>query len=147
MGQGAEVKTDEVRAELVVHAPEGVSPGKPLWLGLLIRHAPEWHTYWMNPGDSGLATTLSWELPAGTSAGADRVADAEAPARRAARQLRLRRHAAAAGARHGGADFRGASLDVKLRADWLVCKVECLPQSGEFSLRVPAAASTVAHAA
>ena len=69
-GQGAEVKTDEVRAELVVHAPDGVSPGKPLWLGLLIQHAPEWHTYWVNAGDSGLATTLSWELPAGTSPGA-----------------------------------------------------------------------------
>ena len=69
-GQGSTVTTDEVRAELVAHAPDGVVAGKPLRLGLLIRHAPGWHTYWRNPGDSGQATTLSWELPPGTSAGA-----------------------------------------------------------------------------
>ena len=28
-----------------------------------------WHTYWKNPGDSGLATSLSWTLPAGFAAG------------------------------------------------------------------------------
>ena len=69
-GQGATVKTEQVRAELVAHAPDGVVAGKPLRLGLLIRHAPDWHTYWRNAGDSGLPTTLSWELPAGASAGA-----------------------------------------------------------------------------
>ena len=147
IGQGAEVKTDEVRAQLVVHAPDGVSPGKPLWLGLLIRHAPEWHTYWMNPGDSGLATTLSWELPAGTSAGA---IEWPVPKRLPVGPL----------VNYGyegtlllsvpvtvAPDFRASSLDVKLRADWLVCKVECLPQSGEFRVRVPSAASTVLHEA
>ncbi|HWV59622.1 MAG TPA: protein-disulfide reductase DsbD domain-containing protein, partial [Sphingopyxis sp.] len=30
---------------------------------------PGWHTYWRNPGDSGGATELTWELPAGFSAG------------------------------------------------------------------------------
>jgi DsbC/DsbD-like thiol-disulfide interchange protein len=65
--QSAVVKTDEVRAELVAHAPEGVSAGKPVWLGLAIDHAPHWHTYWKNPGDSGLPTTLTWQLPAGNS--------------------------------------------------------------------------------
>ncbi|HET9206299.1 MAG TPA: protein-disulfide reductase DsbD domain-containing protein, partial [Burkholderiaceae bacterium] len=64
------VKTDEVQAQLVAHAPEGVAAGKPLWLGLLLRHAPQWHTYWKNPGDSGLPTTLAWKLPTGVSAGA-----------------------------------------------------------------------------
>ena len=42
--------------------------------------------------------------------------------------------------------FAAPSLEVRLRAGWLVCKVECLPQSGDFSLRLPTAASTVAHA-
>ena len=31
---GAVVTTEQVRAELVAHAPEGVVAGKPLWLGL-----------------------------------------------------------------------------------------------------------------
>ncbi|MBC7940485.1 MAG: protein-disulfide reductase, partial [Chitinophagaceae bacterium] len=67
--QGATVTTPQVRAELVAHAPEGVSAGKPVWLGLKIDHQPHWHTYWKNPGDSGLPTALEWTLPAGVTAG------------------------------------------------------------------------------
>ena len=52
------VETDEVRAELLAYAPEGVSPGKPAWLGLSLQHRSGWHTYWKNPGDSGLATQM-----------------------------------------------------------------------------------------
>ena len=60
------VTTPHVRAELVAHAPDGVGPGKPLWLGLAIAHQPGWHTYWKNPGDSGLPTQLEWrQLPPG----------------------------------------------------------------------------------
>ena len=63
------VVTPHVRAELVAQAPDGVGPGKPLWLGLSITHQPDWHTYWKNPGDSGLPTELTWQLPAALDAG------------------------------------------------------------------------------
>ena len=53
-----EVKTEHVKAELIVHAPEGVQPGGKFWVGLSLEHAPHWHTYWKNSGDSGLPTTL-----------------------------------------------------------------------------------------
>jgi DsbC/DsbD-like thiol-disulfide interchange protein len=33
------------------------------------------------------------------------------------------------------AGFSGDTLDVKLRAEWLVCKDVCIPESGEFALR------------
>jgi thiol:disulfide interchange protein len=144
---GAAVKTDEVQAQLVAHAPEGVAPGKPLHLGLLIRHAPEWHTYWKNPGDSGLPTTLEWKLPTGVTTGA---IEWPTPKRLPVGPLvnygyegtvLLPVAAAVAPA------FRGERLDIGLKAEWLVCKEVCIPQSGEFQLSVPAAASTVAHAA
>ena len=59
------VTTPHVRAELMAHAPDGVAPGAPVWVGLQLAHQPEWHTYWKNAGDSGLPTTLSWTLPPG----------------------------------------------------------------------------------
>jgi DsbC/DsbD-like thiol-disulfide interchange protein len=40
-----------------------------VWVGLQLQHQPEWHTYWKNPGDSGLPTQLDWTLPAGIEAG------------------------------------------------------------------------------
>jgi DsbC/DsbD-like thiol-disulfide interchange protein len=57
------VDTGQVRAELLAHAPQGVAPGATVWLGLRLQHAPHWHTYWKNPGDSGLPTELTWTCP------------------------------------------------------------------------------------
>ena len=49
----AVVATEQVRAELVAYAPQGIGKDKPLTLGLVLQHQPHWHTYWKNPGDSG----------------------------------------------------------------------------------------------
>lgn len=140
------VKTDQVRAELVAHAPQGVQAGQPLWLGLRIEHQPHWHTYWKNPGDSGLATTLNWTLPAGFSVG-----EIEWPT---PRQLPVGplmnfgyegtlllpvRVTVPAG-------FRQTGLQVKLDAQWLVCKEVCIPEGGQFVLDLPAQAATAGWA-
>ena len=139
------VKTDEVQAQLVAHAPDGVAAGKPLWLGLLIRHAPQWHTYWKNPGDSGLPTTLAWKLPNGVSAGAIEWPTPQrlpiGPLMNYGYEGTVLLPVAATVA----PTFAGDRLDIGLNAEWLVCKEVCIPQAGEFRLSVPAAASTVAH--
>ena len=54
------VATERTRAELLAHAPEGLEPGKPVWVGLQLAHQPDWHSYWKNSGDSGLPTRLEW---------------------------------------------------------------------------------------
>ncbi len=144
---GAVVTTDQVRAELVAHAPDGVAPGKTVWLGLAIRHAPEWHTYWKNPGDSGLPTTLDWQLPAGVSAGA---IDWPRPQRLPIGPLMnygYKGELLLPVPLQIPAGFAAASLDVKLRADWLVCREICIPETGNFRLAVAAAGSTTADAA
>jgi len=143
----AVVTTDQVRAELLAHAPEGVAPGKPLWLGLAIDHAPHWHTYWKNPGDSGLPTTLEWTLPPGFVAG-----EIEWPTPRKLPVGPLMNFG------HEGRlllpvrvtvpeGFSGATLAVRLRADWLVCKDVCIPEGGDFALEIPTQAATSSHAA
>jgi hypothetical protein len=57
-----------------------------------------WHTYWRNPGDSGLPTTLDWKLPTGIAAGRRVARAALLPA--GPHELRLRRRKAAAGNDH-----------------------------------------------
>jgi thiol:disulfide interchange protein/DsbC/DsbD-like thiol-disulfide interchange protein len=142
-----QVTTPQVRAELVAHAPEGVAPGKPLWLGLLIDHQPHWHTYWKNPGDSGLPTTLAWQLPAALQAG-----DIQWPTPRKLPigplmnfgyegKLLLPVPVTVSTAPTGD------TLAVQLKADWLVCKDVCIPESGEFTLNLPVKAATAAHGA
>ncbi|MCW5609408.1 MAG: thioredoxin family protein [Rubrivivax sp.] len=145
--QGAVVTTPQVRAELVAHAPEGVTPGKPLWLGLKIDHQPHWHTYWKNPGDSGLPTTFEWTLPAGVTAG---EIEWPTPSRLPIGPLMNYGYEGTLllpVAVTVPADFRGDALQVALRADWLVCKDVCIPEGGDFRLSVPARAATAGHGA
>jgi thiol:disulfide interchange protein DsbD len=75
-----------VQAELIAHAPEGLGPGKLAWLGLRA-HQKDWHTYWKNPGDSGLPTELRWELP--PRCGRGRLARSAPVPHRPTGQLRL----------------------------------------------------------
>lgn len=60
----APVRSDHLDIELVSETTT-IVPGKTAWLGLVLRHDPHWHTYWINPGDSGLPTRLIWTLPSG----------------------------------------------------------------------------------
>src|SRR5687768_14820577 len=61
------VQTHHLTSQLVAESTAAV-PGTPLTLGLLLEHDPHWHTYWRNPGDSGLPTELALSLPAGVAA-------------------------------------------------------------------------------
>ena len=154
-GAGAAAKsvvtTDQVRAELMAHAPEGVEPGKPVWVGLQITHKPEWHTYWKNSGDSGLPTVLEWTLPAGVTAG-----DIAWPTPKKIPIGTLANYG------YEGTvvlpvpltitpQFKpgllSGELDIKLKAAWLVCKKECIPEEGEFVLKLPVKSTTAINGA
>ena len=108
-----------------------------------------WHTYWKNSGDSGLATSLTWTLPVGVMAG-----DIAWPVPKKLPIGNLANYG------YEGTvllpvplsitpDFKptglNAELEIKLRASWLVCKLECVPQDGEFVLRLPNKGSTAIH--
>lgn len=142
---GSVVDTGQVRAELLTHAPEGAGPGQTVWLGLLLDHAPKWHTYWQNPGDSGLPTELEWTLPEGVSAGPIQWST---PTKFPLGTL----------ANYGYGDrvllpvaltvdarFEGTQIDVGLYASWLACHTECIPEEGQFSARLPVNTSTAQH--
>jgi thiol:disulfide interchange protein DsbD len=143
----AVVTTPQVRAELVAHAPEGVAAGKPLQLGLLIAHKPHWHTYWKNPGDSGLATTLAFTLPAGFTAGEIGWPTPSKLPLGPLMNFGYEGTVLLPVAVQVPAGFAGETLPVKLRADWLVCKDVCIPEGGDFELTVPAKAATAGHGA
>ncbi len=146
---GSVVTTPRVKAELVAMAAEGIAPGRPIWLGLQLSHIEGWHTYWKNPGDSGLPTELQWTLPKGVSAG-----DIAWPIP----------HKFPIGtlANYGytgtvllpvpmvvSPDFKPSinnDITVNLHATWLVCSKECIPEEGNFELRIPANVSTATNA-
>ena len=46
-----------------------VVPGEPFLVGVRLKMAPGWHTYWKYPGDAGIPTDIKWQLPEGWRAG------------------------------------------------------------------------------
>ena len=46
-----------------------IGPGQSFWVRSELDIRDGWHTYWRNPGDSGEATKLTWQLPPGFTAG------------------------------------------------------------------------------
>ncbi|MCP5524948.1 MAG: thioredoxin family protein [Verrucomicrobiales bacterium] len=44
-------------------------PGTTLLAGIQLKMEPGWHTYWRNPGETGIATEVKWTLPDGITAG------------------------------------------------------------------------------
>ena len=146
---GSVVTTPYVRAELLAHAPQGVAPGQPLWLGLQITHQPEWHTYWKNPGDSGLPTELVWTLPAGLDAG--EIAwplPQKIPIGTLANYgyegtVLLPVPVTVASTFAPGPLTKDATIE--LRASWLVCRKECIPEEGVFTLQLPIQSTTALH--
>jgi thiol:disulfide interchange protein len=138
------VTTDQVRAELLAWAPEGVEPGKPVWVGLQLTHQPEWHTYWKNSGDSGLPTQLDWQLPAGIDAGEIAWPTPKKIPIGTLANYGYEKTVLLPVPLTVAPGFAGNQLDVKLKAAWLVCRKECIPQEGDFALSIPVRSSTAA---
>ena len=136
------VTTDQVRAELMAFAPEGVEPGKPVWVGLQIAHQPEWHTYWKNSGDSGLPTVLEWQLPAGITAGDIAWSTPKKIPIGTLANYGYENTVLLPVPLTVSKNFSGTQLDIQLKAAWLVCKKECIPQEGDFTLTIPVKSST-----
>jgi DsbC/DsbD-like thiol-disulfide interchange protein len=65
----AETAADAHANVRLISEQAAIVPDKELWVGLLFDLEDGWHTYWVNPGDSGEAPRIDWELPAGFQAG------------------------------------------------------------------------------
>jgi len=139
----AEDHQPKVHAELVA-AVENIQPGVPFSVGLHQRIAPGWHTYWKNPGDSGEPTRITWTLPAGFTASEIRWPVPEAnpvgPLMNFGYSDSLLLPVTITPPR----SLSGESVELKARANWLVCEEICIPESAELSLTLPISADQAA---
>src|SRR5664279_5701955 len=129
----APVKTQHVEAELVPERTAFV-PGQTTTVALRLRMEDGWHTYWQNPGDSGLPTTLAWTLPAGVTAG-----PIQWPAPHALPVGPLVNYGYEGEVLHlvelkATPALAAGNATLKARADWLVCRETCIPDGADLTL-------------
>jgi thiol:disulfide interchange protein/DsbC/DsbD-like thiol-disulfide interchange protein len=109
-------------------------------LGLQFQLSPGWHVYWQNPGDAGLAPTISLTLPPETMASPLRW---PVPRRLAEGPVTTYGYEKAVllpftvTPSHSA----GGSLPITASANWLVCRDICVPESGHFRLDLPIGAA------
>jgi thiol:disulfide interchange protein DsbD len=138
--ESAPVRSARSVATLVAEVDQA-GAGEAFRIGLRLRLAPGWHTYWRNPGDAGAPAEIALALPAGAAAG-----PIEWPAPRRIPYGPLVNHGytgevllplrvtAPASIAPGG------TLHIEAEATWLACAEICVPEEGRFRLDLPVVA-------
>ncbi len=137
-GVSASVQQPHVTAELISETTY-VQAGKPFLVALHLHMDPGWHTYWINPGDAGLATTIKWTLPEGWTAGPIQWPTPE-----------IHKMGPLTTYGYGGDVYLLTAItpptkdvlrwpewiSITAHADWLVCQEECIPGKADFTLKL-----------
>jgi thiol:disulfide interchange protein DsbD len=130
------VKASHLKAELVSEYQD-LTPGQTVKLALHFIPDEHWHTYWQNPGDSGLATSIEWTLPEGVVAGAIRWPAPMAISVPPLMNYGFEGPTILVTELKVPADFKSSELNIKAKVDWLVCKEVCIPADAQFELNLP----------
>ena len=131
--QGKELVKASLQADTAA-----IAPGKPFNVGLLLRMAPGWHTYWKFSGDAGLPTEIKWNLPSGW-----KVGEIQWP-------IPLKTLDPGDIQTYGYQDeimliqqitppdkIDNSPVKFSAQADWLVCEKICIPGSANLELELP----------
>ena len=144
----ASVRTEHVEAELVAER-SAVTPGESLTVALRLRMIPHWHTYWRNPGDSGLPTSLNWKLPEGFSAGPIQWPYPQRLPAGPLMNFGYEGEVFLLSELKVPANFSDKTVTISARANWLVCSEDtCIPERADLALQLPVGGGGAsAHAA
>jgi thiol:disulfide interchange protein DsbD len=131
-----------VEASLIAET-RAIVPGEPLHLALRQKIQAGWHTYWLNPGDSGLPTELDLSLPPGFKAAPLQWPIPE-------------RFTSGSVVDYGytgeilipvtietpAALVTGTDIKLTAHASWLACSDICIPEDAALAISIPVAAAT-----
>lgn len=130
-----------VKAELLADTA-AIVPGKRFTVGLLLRMAPGWHTYWKFSGDAGLPTELKWKLPPGWKVGdiqwpipLKTVDPGDIETYGYENEVLLMQEITPP------SKIDGSSAKLSAEASWLVCEKICIPGGTTLQLDLPVAST------
>jgi DsbC/DsbD-like thiol-disulfide interchange protein/cytochrome c biogenesis protein CcdA len=138
--ESAAQESPRARATLVADHL-AIAPGQAFQLGLRIRLAPRWHSYWRHAGDAGAPTEINLTLPEGTQAGAIAWPTPQAIPFGPLMSFGYYGEVVLPMQITPPASLRaGDVFTITAQATWLVCDDVCIPEEGSFKLDLPVAA-------
>jgi thiol:disulfide interchange protein len=130
-GHSNKVTQPHVTAELIA---EPAPAGKPFYVALHLHMDPGWHTYWINPGDAGLATTIKWTLPSGWKAGPIQWPTPEDHSMGPLTTYGYGGDVYLLTTITPASDAGATPETIHAHATWLVCQEACIPGKGDLTL-------------
>ena len=137
LGIALQFSAPQAQTELIASSV-GVQPGKPFRIAMHMTMAPGWHSYYINPGESGAATSIVWHLPPGFKAGPiqwpvpTRLVVGGVAGYVYEKEVWLITEITPASAIPNDEPVRiGADVS------WLLCREACVPQKYKLSLSLP----------
>lgn len=139
-GQPGDAK-DRVEAELVSELSQ-IEAGESFYVLLKQEIEPGWHTYWKNPGDSGAATALNWDLPDGFSASEIEWPYPERVPYEPLMNFGYHDQVLLPVKIQAPAIIDTEEITLNAKGKWLVCGDVCIPEGGPLSITLPVGKAT-----
>ncbi|NGX46149.1 MAG: Thiol:disulfide interchange protein DsbD [Chlamydiae bacterium] len=131
------IDSEPVQAKLVAEEV-AVVPGRPFWVGVELKMEKGWDTYWVNPGDSGFPTKVTWHLPDGWEAGPLQWPYPEKFTTDSLVGFGYTDSAVLlAQISPSSSTVIGEGVTLTADVNWLACNEQCVPGSAELSLTLP----------
>ncbi len=130
-------QSKHVKARLISEV-KSIQPGESFYVALWLKMDKLWHTYWKNPGDSGLPTKIEWNLPDGFVPGViqwpypKRFEESGLVSFGYEGEVFLITQIEAPKAIKSGTNAK-----LSASVDWLVCKERCIPGHADLMIRMP----------
>ena len=121
---------------------KSIAPGETVTVALHEQIRKDWHTYWINPGDSGAPTEIKWMLPAGWSAGEIQwpypMRLPVGPLMNFGYEDEVTLLVPVTAPKEA---TPGTTANLEADVNWLVCSDVCVPEETHLSLAMPVAAT------
>jgi len=143
---GCNVLTARAEHTQVRLVPSAASarPGETVWVAIPLHMEAGWHTYWRNPGESGMATTIKWTLPPGVTAGAVRWPVPEKSVEAGITAYIYKNEVALLVPLTLAPDLKPGPVELKAKLSWLECAAECVPGEATATATIMVGPSTLA---
>src|ERR1051326_3269264 len=127
---GLPARAAHTQARLVL-AAETAKPSDSVMAAIDLRMDKDWHTYWRNSGQSGLPTTVDWQLPKGVTAGELQWPVPKKLPEPEQTTYVYENEAALLVKLTLAADLPPGPLTLKARLDWLECQTKCVKEGAD----------------
>lgn len=122
----------------IVHEEKAIQPGRPFWAAVHIDLADNWHSYWKNPGDAGMAPQVIWKLPEGFTASPILWPVPDDFSVESVVGYGYEGDVLLMAEITPPSEFKGTTIELGAEVTWLVCSdANCVPGNSEIKVDIP----------